>query len=230
MLKMAADTGTTDIVATPHADLRFKFDAELVAERIRELAAATGNVPQIHSGCDFHFSLENVQAALANPSQFTINGLSYLMVEFADNFIPPSAEDVFREFAIHGIVPVITHPERNPILQGSHELLRKWIQLGCLVQVTAQSLTGRFGKAANRTAWALLRKSLVHVVASDAHDTEQRPPRLDRACKILTAEMGAEAASLLLEENPAAVIRGERVWIQAAVPSPPKKKWFLFGQ
>src|ERR1700730_16587949 len=86
MLKIAADSGTTDIVATPHSDQQFKFDAKLVAERICELAAATGNVPRIHCGCDFHLNVDNIQSALSNPSQFTINGLNYLMVEFADGF------------------------------------------------------------------------------------------------------------------------------------------------
>ena len=118
MLKMAAETGTTDIVATPHADTKFKFDAKLIAERIRELSAATQNIPRIHQGCDFHLSLENVQSALVDPSQFTINGMSYLMVEFADNFISPSTEGIFRQLTDRGIVPVITHPERNPISAG----------------------------------------------------------------------------------------------------------------
>jgi protein-tyrosine phosphatase len=120
-------------------------------------------------------------------------------------------------------VPVITHPERNPILRGSQQRLQKWIEMGCLLQVAAQSLTDRFGKAPRESAWALPRNSLVHFIASDAHDTEQRPPRLDHAGEILTAEMGAEAASLLLEVNPAAVIRGERAWVQSPA-SPPKRK------
>ncbi len=231
MLKMAAAAGTTDIVATPHSDSQFAFDRKLVAERIQELASATGNVPRIHSGCDFHFSFENVQSALNDPSQFTINGLNHLMVEFADHNVPPASEEILRRFAAAGIVPIITHPERNAALQSSYERLAQWIQMGCLLQVTAQSLTGRFGKAAEQAAWGLLRKGLVHVVASDAHDTEDRPPRLDQARDILTAEMGADAAGLLLEENPSAVIRGERVWMAAACPAPAKKrKWFWPGR
>lgn len=228
MLKIAAETGTTDIVATPHADTQFTFDAKLVAERIEDLTAATDHVPTIHRGCDFHLSSENVQAAFDNPTQFTINGLSHLMVEFANNLVPPSIDDVFRQLTLAGIMPVITHPERNPILQCAYERLQKWIELGCLVQVTAQCLTDEFGKSAQKSAWTLLRKGLVHVIASDGHDTEHRPPRLDHAREILTAEMGADTASLLLEDNPDAVIRGNR----ASMRSPSvlrKKKWFLFS-
>ena len=228
MLKMAAETGTTDIVATPHSDLQYKFNPELVAERIRDLTQATAGSPRIHRGCDFHLSLDNVQAALENPSRFTINGLSYLMVEFADAFIPPSTEEIFRRLIQLGVAPVITHPERNPILQDSFKRLESWIQMGCLIQVTAQSLTDRFGKAAEKTAWALLKKGMVHVIASDAHDTEHRPPRLDIAREILTREINAHVADTLLEENPASIIAGERVWVEAPVPEGSGKKWFHF--
>ena len=110
MLKLAAETGTTDIVATPHSDLQYKLDPDLVTERIRDLSEATGGSPRIHRGCDFHLSLDNVHAALENPAGFTINGLSYLMVEFADVFIPPSTEEIFRRFIELGVVPVVTTP------------------------------------------------------------------------------------------------------------------------
>lgn len=228
MLKMAAETGTTDIVATPHSDHQYKFNPGLVAERILELSDATGGVPRIHRGCDFHLSLDNVQAALETPTRFTINGLSYLMVEFADTFIPPSTEEIFRCLIKLGVVPVITHPERNPILQDSFKRLETWIGMGCLMQVTAQSLTDRFGKAAEKTAWAMLKREMVHVIASDAHDTEHRPPRLDHAREILTRELGSQAAGTLLEENPASIIAGQRVWVEAPVSEGSGKKWFHF--
>jgi len=228
MLKLAAETGTTDIVATPHSDHQYKFDYDLVTERIRDLTEATAGIPRIHRGCDFHMSLDNVQAAMENPSRFTINGLSYLMVEFADTMIAPSTEEIFRCFFDRGIIPVITHPERNPILQDSFKRLQTWIGMGCLIQVTAQSLTDRFGKAAEKSTWALLKRNMVHVVASDAHDTEHRPPRLDHAREILTRELGADIAAMLLEDNPASIIAGRKVWVEAPVPESSNKKWFHF--
>jgi len=228
MLKIAAESGTTDIVATPHSDLQFKYDAALVDERIRDLSEAVKGSPRIHRGCDFHMSFDNIQQALVDPSKFTINGLGYLMVEFADTFIPPSTEEIFRRFIERGITPVITHPERNPILQEDTPRLQRWIEMGCLAQVTAQSLTDRFGKAAQSSAWALLGKGLVHVLASDAHDTEYRPPRLDLARDILTREMGAEWATLLLEDNPGAVIAGHPVSMQPPASAARKKPWFKF--
>ena len=87
----------------------------------------------------------------------------------------------------------------------------------------------RFGKAAQNSAWSLLRAGLVHVIASDGHDTEHRPPRLDYAREILIGAMGMEAASLLLVDNPGGIIAGEKIWMQAPAALPPKrKKWFFF--
>ena len=229
MLRLAAETGTTDIVATPHCDRQYKFDPAVRDERIRELMDATGGVPRIHPGCDFRLSFDNIQIALQEPARFTINGLRYLLVEFEDVLIPPTTEEIFRRFMKREICPVITHPERNPILQRSFERLQSWKQMGCLLQVTAQCLTDRFGKAAQASAWELLRRGLVHVVASDGHDTDHRPPRLDLAREILTREMGADAADLLLVTNPSAILAGQPAWGSASTAIKLRKKsWFAF--
>ena len=230
MLAIAAETGTTDIVATPHSDGQYRYDSGTVAERIAALTATTGGVPHIHRGCDFHMNPENIQECLEDPAKFTINGLGYLMVEFADTVVPPATEEIFRRFMALDIVPVITHPERNPILRQSVDRLRWWVEAGCAVQVTAQSLTGRFGKTVRRSAWGLLRQGLVHVLASDAHDTEDRPPRLDFALEIMTREMGAEAADLLLAENPSAIIGGLKARMRAPAASSAKRSWLGFGR
>ena len=100
--------------------------------------------------------------------------------------------------------------------------------MGCLLQVTAQSLTDRFGKNAQQSAWKLLRSGLVHVIASDAHDTEHRPPRLDLAHEILSRELGPETADLLLVQNPDAVVNGQPIWSQPSQPAIEPKKWFEF--
>jgi protein-tyrosine phosphatase len=114
-------------------------------------------------------------------------------------------------------------------LQGSFERLQSWKQMGCLLQVTAQCLTDRFGRAARESAWELLRRGLVHVVASDGHDTEDRPPRLDLAGDILTREMGAEATELLLVTNPLAILAGKPAWGSASTAVEFRRKnWFAF--
>jgi len=110
MLRLAAETGTTDIVATPHCDRQYKFDPAVRDERIHELMDATGGVPRIHPGCDFRLRFDNIQAALQEPARFTINGLRYLLVEFEDVLIPPTTEEIFRRFMEREICPVTLIP------------------------------------------------------------------------------------------------------------------------
>ena len=230
MLQIAAETGTTDIVATPHSDAHYSYQPALVHERIRELNELTGGKPRIHRGCDFHLSIDNVQACMRDHTVYTINGLCYLMVEFAEFFVPPSTENILRQLSDLGIVPVITHPERNPVLRESTARLEQWIESGCLLQVTAQSLTDRFGKEAHNAAWNWLRKGMVHVLASDAHDTVHRPPRLDLAHAMISGKLGSDAADLLLTGNPGAILRGEPALSLGAPYSSggAPKQWFQF--
>ena len=139
MLKAAADAGTTDIVATPHANNRFPFCLDLVEEKLAQLRSAVACNIRIHSGCDFHLSYGNIQDALRYPSKYTINNRCYLLVEFSDISVFGRHVNVFTQLLDAGITPIITHPERNSLIRSRIDDLQKWVLDGCLVQVTAQS-------------------------------------------------------------------------------------------
>lgn len=88
MLKVAAEHGTTDIVATPRASFENPFDPAVIGQRLEELKARSNGSIRIHAGCDFHFGFGNIRDALASPHKFAINGRNHLLVEFADLLIP----------------------------------------------------------------------------------------------------------------------------------------------
>lgn len=225
MLRMAADNGTTDIVATPHNNLEFEYDGQLIADLFAELSDKATGIINLHLGCDFHLSVDNVQDALANPGKFTINGQGYLMVELPDLTSLTGMRNVLNRLLATRIIPIITHPERNPSIHGNLKELEEWVRDGCLMQVTAQSLTGRFGNRAQRFAESLLQADLVHFVASDAHNTTDRVPVLTGAFKIVNQRYGAEKAESLFVYNPAAVLVGEPIY---AMPNPKKSSFFSF--
>lgn len=222
MLRVAAESGTTDIVATPHANAQFRYDAQRIQQVFSEVCAAADGLLRVHLGCDFHISYENVQDALLHPDRYTINNLCYLMVELPELVMPDAARTVMERLRSAGMIPVITHPERNVAVQNRIDVLRQWVKDGCLLQITGQSLLGRFGAEAERSALTLLKEQLVHFVASDAHDCDDRPPRLDEAHRFLTRMYGAGRADLLCRTNPGKVLRGE------SLDAPTDKKWYRF--
>src|SRR5260370_657613 len=145
--RVAAKSGTTDIVATPHADLYYTYRPEIVDQRIAELTQAAAGAVRIHRGCDFHLYYENIQQALENPARFTINQKRYLLVEFSDVMILDSASEVFNRMLAGGTTPVITHPERNALLARSLDQIARGVEAGCRVQVTEHSFLVRFLRA-----------------------------------------------------------------------------------
>jgi len=227
ILKIAAEAGTTDIVATPHSNTHYTFTPELISARIAQLQQSGHPMPRIHRGCDFHLNFANIHEASENPSKFTIDHKNYLLVEFPDVTIPVGMGRVLLQFIQSGIVPIITHPERNDALMHDPKLLAQWVEEGCLIQVTAMSLVGKFGKSALEHAWNLMDRRLVHVVASDAHDPVRRHPRLGDARAEVARRAGEENAARLFKSNPTAVIEG-RPSTAIEPMTAPRRKGFRF--
>jgi protein-tyrosine phosphatase len=227
MLRVAYENGTTDIVATPHSNLEFAFRPDVVKQKIAELEAAAPVRPRLHRGCDFHLSFDNIQDAFANPSKYTINNRSYLLVEFSDLLIAKAIDEVFARMIAAGMIPVITHPERNMLLMRRVDDMKSWVDRGCLIQVTALSFLGRFGSEARDAARELMKRGLVHVVASDAHDPEDRSPRLTEARLHVAKKYGELRAEQLFVTNPRAVLTGAPVEMFPPA-EPARRKWYRF--
>ncbi len=226
MLRMAAAHGTTDIVATPHADLQYAFQPELIVERRKDLQERLGETIRLHTGCDFHLKLDNIQDAIAHPAKYTVNGRGWLLVEFSDLMIFPNTEEIFVKLENAGMRVIVTHPERNWLLRQKPERLEEWVHQGAFLQVTGQSLLGFFGPEVRKFAERLVEKGWVHFLASDAHDTQRRTPRLDQTWKHVEEKYGAEYAEALLKTHPQAVIEGREIDRGPIEPPEKRRKWW----
>ena len=211
MLRMAAAAGATDIAATPHANLQYAFDPAVVERKLSELRQAAGEIPRLHYGCEMHLTPENIQRALRSPEAYTVAHRGYLLVELPDCQIPSNTAAIFGQMMNAGMRPVVVHPERNPLLQTNYRELADWVEQGCVLQVTGQSFLGRFGRSAKTSAAELLKRGLVHLVASDGHDLKQRPPVLEEARRHVEEDLGTAAAERLFLENPACILEGKPV-------------------
>jgi protein-tyrosine phosphatase len=209
MAEMAIADGITHVVCTPHANSEYDFRPEENAARLACLREKLVNRLILGLGCDFHLSYDNIEDALAHPAKYSINGKRYLLVEFPDFGIPKHISTSFYEMSVAGIVPILTHPERNLTLMQQPEKMAEWLRMGCLVQVTAGSVTGNFGKGPQRVARQLLDWQWVHIIASDAHNTTSRPPVMSKAFDYLSHEYGVENAERWCRQNPRAVFFGE---------------------
>jgi protein-tyrosine phosphatase len=217
MCHVAAADGITHLVATPHSNYTYTFDPGRNRHLLAQLQESVGEQPRLLLGCDFHLSYDNIQHCVEDSKDFTINQTSYLLVELPDQFIPEHMTRVYYDIHVAGLTPIITHPERNPLIQRKPEVIEEWVSNGCLVQVTAQSYTGGFGSQARKFSERLLDMGLVHFFATDAHDVKRRPPILSRCYRKVAQAKGEEIADLLIRANPEAVIQG--------LPLPPQPDW-----
>lgn len=219
MCRLAIEDGITHIVATPHADDTYAYSRDRIRDLVTELGKKVGGGLTFSVGCDFHLSFENVEDAITHPRRYTIDSGQYLLVELSDYGIPPQISGALVRLREAGMIPILTHPERNGILQRRPERVLEWIDAGCLVQVTASAVTGSWGDTPQRIALWLLEQDAVHVLASDAHDDKRRRPILSEARRHVSRRFGAELARSLLQNNPLAIVRGQSLPIRGQAPA-----------
>jgi protein-tyrosine phosphatase len=208
MCRIAVDDGITVMAATPHVSEDYPNAIEPILAATDELRRrlADAAIPlEIVAGGDYH-----IRPDLAPENVLTLNRNGrYFLLEFPYEVIPPNAS-AFVEVLVkkRGLAPVITHPERIYSLHGREARLETMVQKGALVQVTGESITGAFGPGCRQSAEWMLGKGLVHIIASDAHWADARPPLLSASRAAAARIVGEEAARKLVEDNPRAIIEG----------------------
>jgi protein-tyrosine phosphatase len=133
------------------------------------------------------------------------DGYRIMLLEMPDGQVPLGAQQFAQRLLSQGIRPLIVHPERNRGVMARPERLRGFVEDGCFVQITAGSLVGQFGAAAQRVARVLMDNGWVHAVASDSHNLAGRRPRMTDAQAYLTQHWGEATARRLTLFAPAAL-------------------------
>ena len=228
MLQIAVESGTTDLVASPHANSAYVYDPQVIQQQIRALNQAMQGKLRLYQGCDFHLSFDNIEDAMKNSRKYTINGHRYLLVEFSDLLIFHNTAQIFDRLQSARMVPIITHPERNSLLRQRIDNIAEWVANGALVQVTAGSLLGNFGKKASEFSRQLLDRELVHFIASDAHDVKFRTPSMKEAYTWLAQHCGEAYAKSLCVDNPRATLTGGDVDLPYRNNPAGERKWYQF--
>ena len=103
-------------------------------------------------------------------------------------------------------MPILTHPERLSWIEGHYDLIEQFVYNSVLMQITAGSLLGRFGRRPRYWAERMLDDGFCHVLATDAHDTERRPPRMAEACEFVARRLGENEAINLVLRRPQGIL------------------------
>lgn len=208
MARMAVESGTTHMVCTPHLHAgRYDNTAGSIAVSLQgfRLALGQAGIPlRVAAAAEVRFDMEIMlwHAAGQLPFLGEWQGRRVLLLEFPHGDIPFGAERLTQWLLDRRVQPLIAHPERNKGVMRMPSRLKAFIDQGCLMQVTAGSLAGRFGERAQELAEELLREGVVTLLASDAHNLAHRPPRMDEGRERAERLVGERRAEELVHSVP----------------------------
>lgn len=231
MCRIAHSDGIRTIVATPHFNPGLHHcTAAAVAEKagdLRERLLAENIDLEVLTGADVALTPE-VAEQLGRDPHLTINGKrTYFLAELPHAVVPPNWDRFLIGLIRQGIVPVLTHPERNGYFISRPGELADFVRAGGLVQITAMSLTGEGGEEARSCAAHLLRQGLAHIIATDAHSSRMRSPVLSSAVAVAERIIGRERALQMVEAIPKAVVEGKRIAVDTQpVTAEKRRTWF----
>lgn len=214
LARSLVNEGVQVAIATPH------YNDEYPRRPAREISERVANLQQEldrnaiplrllagHEALIKHGLVEDIQLGRLA----TLNGSRYLLLELWNDAWLPETERVIFELRAFGVVPVLAHPERYRAIQHDPNRLHALLEQGVLAQLTAGALVGLQGSTTRKCAETLLKKGLVHCIASDAHGPGRRPPALRQGVQRAQSIVGAARVQQLIETFPAALIHNQAI-------------------
>lgn len=222
MARMAVADGIQITACTPHIyPGLYENTAQGIAAAIDEFRAALDaeGIPlQLVMGADVHLDPALVDG-LKGGRIPTLNGSRYFLFEPPHHVAPPRLEEALFQVMAAGYVPVLTHPERLSWIDSHYPLFAELVKRGVWMQLTAASVTGKFGKVAAYWARKFLDDGLVHIIASDAHHSRKRPPNLSEARDWVAARYGPKEAEAMVLTRPRGILDDQPPESLPALPS-----------
>ena len=210
MARAAYGDGTRVIVATPHnrdvVQRSSVLTARAQATRLnRELEKLSVPLRTLF-GMENHLELDTPEQ-VERGAVLPIEGTRFILIELPFEIYPFHTEETLTKLFDVGLRPIVVHPERNERIQRNPQLLAGLVSKGVLAQVTAGSLVGAFGETVREVSEELLRRGLVHVIASDGHAAYgDRAPLLSAGVYAAASVVGTPAARQMVEDIPLAII------------------------
>jgi protein-tyrosine phosphatase len=212
MAKLMVAQGVTAIACTPHIlPGLYHNTGPAIRQATRELQQELerAGIPlRLETGADVHMT-PNMIDGLRSGQILSIADSRYVLVEPPQHSAPPQLESFFFNLVVAGYVPILTHPERLPWLSSRYQIIERLVRAGVWMQLTASSLAGGFGRGALYCAERMLEDGYVHLIASDAHDVERRPPDLAAGRDLAARRVGADEAERLVLTRPMGILKDQ---------------------
>jgi len=211
MATIAAEDGIRTVIATPHTD-GIRVNSDSVRTGVDHLNRALqhhGITLHILPGFEVPFHLITALA-----QKYTLAGSNYILIEFPHMYVPGDALATIFQLTARGFIPVIAHPERNRGVLSNPDQMEPLIEAGAHAQLTASSITGDLGPDIQWCAHYLLRKNLVHFIATDSHSPSFRAPVLQKAHAVAVKLLGRAKADLLTTGNPEMIVAARNQFTQ----------------
>jgi protein-tyrosine phosphatase len=221
MARLAVRDQISTIACTPHIYPGL-YDNTVVGigiaiEKLRQDLAAAGIELELVMGADIQIT-PDLRKRLQAGEVPTLNGSRYFLFEPPHHVCPPGFSELAFSLSAYGYVPIVTHPERLTWIGDHYQLFVDLALKGVWMQITAGSLTGRFGRGARYWGERMLDEGLVHLLATDSHGVERRPPLLGEGAIAAEKWIGAKEARYLVEDRPQAVLVNQA---PDSIPMPP---------
>lgn len=232
LVRAAAEDHIDTIVATPHMlDGIYNAQRRDIFAAVTELneAIKEHGIPiTVLAGADIHSETE-IPELLRQGELVTIADLGkHIILELPPDVVPRELDQLLFAIQLQGVQPIISHPERNRVIQEDPGELVPLVEAGSLAQVTAASVIGDFGQRVQEAVKTLFEWRLAHFVATDAHGITRRRPKLSEGAAQLREMIGPDEAAEILQNNPEAVIHGRRVRAPEPRPPKPRRHWFFW--
>ncbi len=233
MAVMSVSQGVETIVLTPHQLGAFDHNrGDDIRRRTTELQSeinARGIPLKILPGADVRIE-DSMMARLLEGDVLTLGDHGkHVLLELPHELYFP-LEPVLDALHRHGMVGILSHPERNGGLLARQDLIAPLVDYGCLMQVTSGSLVGGFGPDSQAMAERMVKQGLVHFLSTDGHSPKRRRPRLGEGLAAATRLVGEEAAQAWCADNPRAVAEGREVTPGRTRVTAARRGWSLFSR
>lgn len=209
MIRLAYAGDTRRIIATPHyGTSRAKADGDIIILHFQELQRwIKENYPEmeLYLGQELTYQY-GLEKQIRCGKAFTMAGGHYALVEFQPEDDYSRIRQGLQAVQMEGYWPILAHAERCRRLAENIDYVEELVRMGIYIQINAKSVTGGSGWRRKSCTHKLLKERLVHFVASDGHNTKNRPPVLFKAVNHIAKKYGKDYALQLSVVNPGKII------------------------